>query len=228
MRNDFCTGYLMHHGIQGQKWGVRNGPPYPLKRTKRDIRGYDASTSKEDPNNLKQYAKGINPTGSKDNCGSVAGAIISNLNGGDNIALDHTPEHMRIPGKQGYDPEKLIDCYEGASWETIHGNNKKEICDNIQKKVLSYGEGANGIFYPDEMYGRRDTHYFAFAVKNNEMNVIEGQGKRAQEGIVYTSDFDTKVGENIIPGEVHFARLDNHPVKNGREKDLYQERKKGD
>lgn len=22
--------YLAHHGIQGQKWGVRNGPPYPL------------------------------------------------------------------------------------------------------------------------------------------------------------------------------------------------------
>lgn len=23
--------YLMHHGILGQKWGTRNGPPYPLK-----------------------------------------------------------------------------------------------------------------------------------------------------------------------------------------------------
>ena len=23
--------YLAHHGIKGQKWGVRNGPPYPLK-----------------------------------------------------------------------------------------------------------------------------------------------------------------------------------------------------
>lgn len=23
--------YLMHHGVKGQKWGVRNGPPYPLK-----------------------------------------------------------------------------------------------------------------------------------------------------------------------------------------------------
>jgi len=23
--------YLMHHGRQGQKWGVRNGPPYPLQ-----------------------------------------------------------------------------------------------------------------------------------------------------------------------------------------------------
>lgn len=21
---------LAHHGIRGQKWGVRNGPPYPL------------------------------------------------------------------------------------------------------------------------------------------------------------------------------------------------------
>ena len=25
--------YLVHHGIKGQKWGVRNGPPYPLKPT---------------------------------------------------------------------------------------------------------------------------------------------------------------------------------------------------
>ena len=28
-QNDF-RGYLKHHGIKGQKWGVRNGPPYPL------------------------------------------------------------------------------------------------------------------------------------------------------------------------------------------------------
>lgn len=24
--------YLFHHGIKGQKWGVRNGPPYPLAK----------------------------------------------------------------------------------------------------------------------------------------------------------------------------------------------------
>ena len=24
------AAYLMHHGIKGQKWGVENGPPYPL------------------------------------------------------------------------------------------------------------------------------------------------------------------------------------------------------
>lgn len=24
---------LFHHGIKGQKWGVRNGPPYPLEKS---------------------------------------------------------------------------------------------------------------------------------------------------------------------------------------------------
>lgn len=29
--NDYRPYYiLMHHGIKGQHWGVRNGPPYPL------------------------------------------------------------------------------------------------------------------------------------------------------------------------------------------------------
>ncbi len=28
-----CLRELYHHGIKGQKWGVRNGPPYPIDRT---------------------------------------------------------------------------------------------------------------------------------------------------------------------------------------------------
>ena len=27
------TNTLTHHGIQGQKWGERNGPPYPLSKS---------------------------------------------------------------------------------------------------------------------------------------------------------------------------------------------------
>lgn len=30
MRNDFESNYLAHHGILGQKWGRKQGPPYPL------------------------------------------------------------------------------------------------------------------------------------------------------------------------------------------------------
>ena len=27
------SNMLLHHGIEGQKWGVQNGPPYPLDKT---------------------------------------------------------------------------------------------------------------------------------------------------------------------------------------------------
>lgn len=30
MRND-KNNYLSHHGVKGQEWGVRNGPPYPIE-----------------------------------------------------------------------------------------------------------------------------------------------------------------------------------------------------
>lgn len=34
MANRYNPEYLEHHGILGMKWGVENGPPYPLNREK--------------------------------------------------------------------------------------------------------------------------------------------------------------------------------------------------
>ena len=31
------NNYLMHHGIKGQKWGEKNGPPYPLKAEQHSV-----------------------------------------------------------------------------------------------------------------------------------------------------------------------------------------------
>lgn len=39
-----AQGYLIHHGVKGQQWGVRNGPPYPLK----------------EPNQLEKGAQKVN------------------------------------------------------------------------------------------------------------------------------------------------------------------------
>lgn len=38
---DEDDGYLEHHGIPGQKWGVRQGPPYPLSRPSTDISAHN-------------------------------------------------------------------------------------------------------------------------------------------------------------------------------------------
>lgn len=43
--------YLVHHGIAGQKWGVRNGPPYPLK----------GGTVTSGPDDTAKYKKTIRP-----------------------------------------------------------------------------------------------------------------------------------------------------------------------
>lgn len=32
---------LYHHGVKGQKWGERNGPPYPLKKTENSVEKTD-------------------------------------------------------------------------------------------------------------------------------------------------------------------------------------------
>ena len=45
------TGYLSHHGIEGQRWGVSHGPPYPLdqKMHNRVVKNADATKkAKED------------------------------------------------------------------------------------------------------------------------------------------------------------------------------------
>lgn len=61
---------LRHHGVKGQKWGVRNGPPYPLKEkpndtssnTLKNAAGKDIMTVKHveltgDPNSITQVTR---------------------------------------------------------------------------------------------------------------------------------------------------------------------------
>ena len=55
----YCSMYsrnaeLYHHGIKGQKWGVRNGPPYPL--------GSDVSTGSRLKKNSEEIIGSKNPS----------------------------------------------------------------------------------------------------------------------------------------------------------------------
>lgn len=42
---------LAHHGVKNQKWGVRNGPPYPLNRKAK------ASSKKKEPEEVHEDYK---------------------------------------------------------------------------------------------------------------------------------------------------------------------------
>lgn len=51
-------GYIAHHGIKGQKWGERNGPPYPL-----DYKSHNSKEKKLNPKKaLNKYTGGLKKT----------------------------------------------------------------------------------------------------------------------------------------------------------------------
>lgn len=47
------SDYLAHHGVKGQKWGERNGPPYPLDSSKSD--GHKLLKGDGSPQGKKKY-----------------------------------------------------------------------------------------------------------------------------------------------------------------------------
>lgn len=64
MRNDFSTGYLAHHGVNGQQWGIRNGPPYPLDASSL-AKKISKNAIKNEPQITKDVQNAITKSGAK-------------------------------------------------------------------------------------------------------------------------------------------------------------------
>lgn len=45
---------LYHHGIKGQKWGVKNGPPYPLDKNGKPTKSNSSTTSINRSKNINE------------------------------------------------------------------------------------------------------------------------------------------------------------------------------
>lgn len=58
----YYTSHLAHHGIKGQKWGVENGPPYPLGSGDHNASerkaGWRSSLKKSSDKNNKKASRG--------------------------------------------------------------------------------------------------------------------------------------------------------------------------
>ena len=109
------------------------------------------------------FAKNINPSHSRTNCGSCSTTVIQNLVEGSNKyeSLSEVPKHMRSVKSDGtlgngYDPNKLIQCFTNGKWEApISGMNRKELSNKVEDKLKSFGEGSYGILYPDQLIGKK-------------------------------------------------------------------------
>ena len=91
----YFNDYLVHHGIKGQKWGVQNGPPYPLKEgshsaaekkaAESDTKGWRAPTGNEGFRGSMDAKSKINPNypepGYTNNCVNCNMALAMFMNG---------------------------------------------------------------------------------------------------------------------------------------------------
>ena len=94
MRNDFETNFLMHHGILGMKWGVQNGPPYPLNANR-----HSASEKKAG------YQKSIKGSG-----GSYSGIFKKKKKAANNVETrknSYTPEEQKAKLDKEWNEDNL-------------------------------------------------------------------------------------------------------------------------
>lgn len=61
----YRSDYLAHHGVAGQKWGQRNGPPYPLDEKAHSASEKKAGWKKSLDRVARDYAEGNAGTGTR-------------------------------------------------------------------------------------------------------------------------------------------------------------------
>jgi hypothetical protein len=132
---------IAHHGIKGQKWGVRNGPPYPLDKNKK------SDTIVRDAINAGEVSKTINRE----------------------KQLRHTKSH-HSPGRSYLDgdldyAQELVDKYSGTGEVKLdrHGNwNHRERVTANRDIGVYIDEAGNEIRSNTAMivYSNTGTHIY--------------------------------------------------------------------
>lgn len=92
---------LTHHGVKGQKWGVRNGPPYPLDKSSESIKIVEEAIKSGEVSKIINKEKQKRHTKSH-----------------------HTPDRSYLNGDLDY-AQELVDKYSGTGKPLVDGTTGK-------------------------------------------------------------------------------------------------------
>lgn len=106
--------YLSHHGIEGQKWGYTNGPPYPIepgnhsaaekRAMKKDLKWIKKNESKikkkaysQSKKDLKKYASDLSKKYPRNKDGKTSRSFINAYNQGMAALMNEKVKDLEAP-----------------------------------------------------------------------------------------------------------------------------------
>ena len=231
------TDYLMHHGIKGQKWGIRNGPPYPLRNKKW---GLDVSNLPLIKSRMSEDEElnCVNPSWRNGhrcgNCVFCVTAYEMRKRGYDVVAKN-------IEDNRGLDPETFekffdVNIYDVTNW-TI---NRNPLSDKAKQRIESAGNSWKLMSQANK--SKEIARQIFIEMPNGSRGLIGGTYLNGLSGHVqyWEKDFggsihikDPQSGteheylftfDNVIdsykPGKVCICRLDNARIATRNELEM--------
>lgn len=165
---------LAHHGIKGQKWGKRNGPPYPLKpedRSATEKKEQKSSSSKEESKKQSNKSTKIETSKKSYNFSYGSGEttrhkITSGSNKGDQNIDKYAEE-------EDYDSADKFDGIGASALEVYMNKGKEAAAEYLDKNLKTkYEYIINDDMFTDNEYGPEK--YVTFWMKVYGNNYVYG------------------------------------------------------
>ena len=199
--------YLAHHGVAGQKWGQRHGPPYPLSRNpanakqarvdhrKNQIHTMESNTGR----NIKKITTGI--------LGIVGGAALGLATGGYGtmvgLALASVATESLMGGHKTRKSERLTDKRDKIVRQQ-ESNESKEQKDIQKKKQQAIFDADNELYANFNPLESTNTAKLEYSSTTN---------KRLQKALEIKKD--TKISEALGPKNQALASKTPDKISHG-------------
>lgn len=170
--------YLEHHGVDGQKWGVKHGPPYPLENRseRRARRKAERAAKKKQKQRAAQLAK-ARKTKKKNQILKKKQAEKEEKEKKEREKILRDPKKL-YRNRHKFQKDEIENALKRFEWEEkIHNYSTNRLANtakNADNIIKTLDAGLRG-------YNKVASAYNAFVSENSQLPIIEIGKKRRRD-----------------------------------------------